>query len=235
MRWLGGGAGSRGAAERTLVGLYWLVSGYGLRAWRVIATLVVVVALVAVGVKYAGFPGEPVPYVDALLYSVRSAFLINVKTTSVPETVTRWGEVFRTALAAAVASAASASASGAARSVFVEVNNWTQCEMDFHDADLSHGVWSGTNWPPSEIINSTWGDWSSESNGVFTGTEGTASSLLRKCVNPANNFKVVKFHWNNPYVGANSYDNSGTSSGVKITRSGGSGNNAVVQFRVETS
>ncbi|WP_344547420.1 pentapeptide repeat-containing protein [Actinomadura fulvescens] len=89
------GRGGRGLAERTLVWLYWLVSGYGLRAWRAITTLLVVVAVIAVGVKYAGFPGKPVPYIDALLYSVRSAFLINVKTTNVPETVTRWGEVFR--------------------------------------------------------------------------------------------------------------------------------------------
>ncbi|MUN41684.1 pentapeptide repeat-containing protein [Actinomadura litoris] len=88
----------RGFAERALVWTYWLVAGYGLRAWRAIAALAVLVALVAVAVKYAGFPGEPVPYIDALLYSLRSAFLINVKSAHVPETVTRWGEVFRIVL-----------------------------------------------------------------------------------------------------------------------------------------
>lgn len=93
---------ARGLAERALVWLYWLVSGYGLRAWRAIATLLVVVALVALGVKYAGFPGKPVPYIDALLYSVRSAFVINVKSATLPETITRWGEVFRIVLRIAV-------------------------------------------------------------------------------------------------------------------------------------
>ncbi|WP_051943021.1 hypothetical protein [Streptacidiphilus rugosus] len=137
--------------------------------------------------------------------------------------------------AASAARGVAATDNAPARSVFVEVDNWTQCEMDFVGADLSHGIWTGVNWPPAVITNSTWGVWGSESNGVATGTEGTATYQLFHCVNPANNYKWVAFHWDDPFVGANSYDNKGTSSGVKITRSGGSGDNAVVSFTVKTS
>jgi uncharacterized protein YjbI with pentapeptide repeats len=90
-----GGRQRHALPERTLVWLYWLVSGYGLRAGRAIVALLIAVSLIAVGVKYAGFPGKPVPYIDAWLYSMRSAFVINVKSAVLPETVTRWGEVFR--------------------------------------------------------------------------------------------------------------------------------------------
>jgi hypothetical protein len=90
-----GGRRRHALPERALVWLYWLVSGYGLRAGRSIAVLLLVVSLIAVGVKYAGFPGKPVPYIDAWLYSMRSAFVINLKSAVLPETVTRWGEVFR--------------------------------------------------------------------------------------------------------------------------------------------
>jgi hypothetical protein len=140
-------------------------------------------------------------------------------------------------LAAAVpaGSASAAPASGPARSVFVQVDNWTQCEMDFVTADLTHGTWSGNNFPPSVITNSTWGVWGSESSGFATGTEGYATYQLFHCVNPANNYKWVNFHWDDPYTGSNSYDNNGTSAGVNITRSGGGGDNAVVQFVVKTS
>ncbi|MFJ5231429.1 hypothetical protein ACIQBJ_16210 [Kitasatospora sp. NPDC088391] len=139
-----------------------------------------------------------------------------------------------TGAAAAKSSAPAALSSAAARSTFVQVNNWTQCEMDFVTADLSSGIWTGIDWPPLTITNSTWGVWQSESNGFMTGTEGTATYQLKKCVNPANNYKWVKFHWDNPFRGSNSYDNNGTSAGVNITRSGGSGDNAVVTFVVKT-
>ena len=47
-------------AERLVLWLYWLVSGYALRAWRALAALVVVVLLAAVLVAFWGFPrSEP--------------------------------------------------------------------------------------------------------------------------------------------------------------------------------
>ncbi|GAA4985938.1 hypothetical protein [Kitasatospora paranensis] len=136
--------------------------------------------------------------------------------------------------APASAGPAAAASGAAARSVLVQVDNWTQCEMDFVSASLSGGIWTGTDWPPAVITNSTWGVWQSESNGVGTGTEGFATYQLHKCVNPANNYTWVKFHWNDPFYGSNSYDTNGTGAGVKVTRSGGSGNNAVVSFTVKT-
>lgn len=141
------------------------------------------------------------------------------------------GTLLMTTTASASAAPASATSSPA-RSVFVEVNNWTGCRMDFVTATLTHGTWTDGDLPPGEITNSVWGVWASESNGFATGTEGFATYQLHACTNPANVGKWVKFHWNNPYVGSNTYDNVGTSSGVSIIRTGGSGNNAVVQFRV---
>jgi hypothetical protein len=87
-------AATRGS-ERALLWLYWLTSGYGLRAGRAIITLVAVVAALAFGMQYAGFPGPPITYLDALLYSLRSIVAVDVKSAAVPEDVTRWGQIIR--------------------------------------------------------------------------------------------------------------------------------------------
>ncbi|WP_151483795.1 pentapeptide repeat-containing protein [Streptomyces albicerus] len=87
-------AGAR-RGEQLLLWLYWLVSGYGLRAGRAITVLLTMVALLALGMKCAGFPGEPVPYLDALLYSLRATIAVDVKSTTVPENVNRWGQIFQ--------------------------------------------------------------------------------------------------------------------------------------------
>jgi hypothetical protein len=67
-------------AERLVLGLYWLVSGYALRAWRALATLAVVVLLAAAGFALWGFPdAEPafrpvgVDQAGALVYQQRPA------------------------------------------------------------------------------------------------------------------------------------------------------------------
>jgi hypothetical protein len=47
-------------AERLILWLYWLTSGYALRAWRALATLTAVVLVAAVGFAFWGFPdAEP--------------------------------------------------------------------------------------------------------------------------------------------------------------------------------
>ncbi|RJL35895.1 hypothetical protein D5H75_03755 [Bailinhaonella thermotolerans] len=89
-------AGAR-RAERLLLWLYWLVSGYGLRAWRALAAMLAVVAALALGMAHAGFP-RPVPYLDALLHSLRAMVAVDVKTANVPETVTHWGQVLQVML-----------------------------------------------------------------------------------------------------------------------------------------
>ena len=51
--------GSRGRATRTLLFVYWLLSGYGLRAWRSLIALTIVTALFAVAFHFVGFVRPP--------------------------------------------------------------------------------------------------------------------------------------------------------------------------------
>lgn len=60
-------------AEHALLWLYWAVSGYGLRAWRALAALVVVLLAASVIFRYAGFPGDTHTYAASLRFSVQSA------------------------------------------------------------------------------------------------------------------------------------------------------------------
>ncbi len=55
------GAGTAAASEYAVLWLYWLMSGYGLRAWRALASLVVVVLLASVIFAFWGFapPDQP--------------------------------------------------------------------------------------------------------------------------------------------------------------------------------
>ncbi|GAA2116808.1 pentapeptide repeat-containing protein [Actinomadura alba] len=90
---------STSPVERLLLTLYWVVSGYGLRASRALTSLAFVIALLAFGMQFAGFPGQHHPaYLDTLLYSLRAAFSVDVKTAALPESITRWGQVFRVML-----------------------------------------------------------------------------------------------------------------------------------------
>jgi uncharacterized protein YjbI with pentapeptide repeats len=70
-RWWRGLTGSFG--EWLLVSLYWLLSGYGVRAWRALASLAVVVAVASAAFVKWGFPGKSVAYGDAVRFSVRAA------------------------------------------------------------------------------------------------------------------------------------------------------------------
>jgi hypothetical protein len=71
-RWWPGWTAARG--EHLLLWLYWLVSGYGLRAWRAFATLAVVIVLTAAAFVAWGYPpGPDVTYADSLRFSLRAA------------------------------------------------------------------------------------------------------------------------------------------------------------------
>lgn len=61
------------ATEYVLLWLYWGVSGYGLRAWRALTALVVVLLGASVIFRYAGFPGDTHTYAASLRFSVQSA------------------------------------------------------------------------------------------------------------------------------------------------------------------
>ncbi len=63
------GEGSRGRVERGVLTAYWLVSGYGLRAWRALAWLLAAVVVAAVGLRTVGFTGHRHPWSSAFLYT----------------------------------------------------------------------------------------------------------------------------------------------------------------------
>lgn len=136
-------------------------------------------------------------------------------------------------MTAPMLTAASASASVPDRTVVVYLSNLTGCTMTRAAASLSHGIWVIT--PAVQIANNTTSEWESDSKGLLTGTEGTATYVLGNCADPAQNAKLAIFHWDNPYVGSNTYDTIGTTPGITIVRKGGSGDNAIVNWLVRTS
>jgi hypothetical protein len=89
-------AASRGRVERGILTAYWLVSGYGLRAWRAVAWLAVVTALLAVAFHLVGFavPPRPVSYWTSLLYAFRATLSL----TDNQVTLTAWGQLLQSVL-----------------------------------------------------------------------------------------------------------------------------------------
>jgi hypothetical protein len=72
---------------------YWLVSGYGLRAWRAVACLAVVIAVLAIAFHLVGFakPPQPVSYWTSLLYTFRATLSL----TDDEVTLTAWGKLLQ--------------------------------------------------------------------------------------------------------------------------------------------
>jgi hypothetical protein len=88
-----GGTAARGRAERGVLTIYWLVSGYSLRAWRAFAWYAVVTALFAVAFHMIGFakPPQPTSYWTSLLYAFRA-------TVSLPDSdvsLIAWGQLLQ--------------------------------------------------------------------------------------------------------------------------------------------
>ncbi|MEV6910813.1 pentapeptide repeat-containing protein [Amycolatopsis sp. NPDC051071] len=81
-------------SERVILHLYWLVSGYGLRALRALATFAVLVAVVTVAFTAAGFKGSAA-FGDTLIYVAQSTVSLETKLTSLPKELTPFGEVMR--------------------------------------------------------------------------------------------------------------------------------------------
>ena len=79
--------------ERWILTAYWLVSGYGLRAWRAVAGLTVVTALFAVAFHFVGFavPPRPVSYWTSLLH----AFRATLSFTDDQVKLTAWGQLLQ--------------------------------------------------------------------------------------------------------------------------------------------
>jgi hypothetical protein len=86
--------GSRGQVERGILTVYWLVSGYGLTAWRAFAWLGAVIAGFAAAFHLIGFR----PPADRLRSGQRAlAFRATVSLTDNQE-LTAWGELLQALL-----------------------------------------------------------------------------------------------------------------------------------------
>ena len=84
---------SRGRVERVILTAYWIVSGYGLRAWRAVACLAVVTAILAFAFYRVGFsvPPRPDSYWTSLLYAFRATLSL----TDSEVKLTAWGELLQ--------------------------------------------------------------------------------------------------------------------------------------------
>ncbi len=91
-----GDGGSRGRVDRGVLTAYWLVSGYGLRAWRAIAWLAGVTVAFALAFHLVGFtrPPQPATYWTSLLYAFRST----ISLTDNDVTLTAWGQLLQALL-----------------------------------------------------------------------------------------------------------------------------------------
>lgn len=87
---------SRGQADRGVLTAYWILSGYGLRAWRSLAWFTGVTVVFALAFYLIGFnqPPQPVSYWTSLLYSFRAT--ISLTDTGVK--LTAWGELLQALL-----------------------------------------------------------------------------------------------------------------------------------------
>jgi hypothetical protein len=83
----------RGRTSRLVLTAYWLFSGYGLRAWRSLAALAVVMAVSAAVFRLWGFT-HSISYPKSLLFAFRSTLSL----TDAQVTLTAWGGLFQAIL-----------------------------------------------------------------------------------------------------------------------------------------
>ena len=136
-----------------------------------------------------------------------------------------WAAVLGAAmLPAAIGGATRAEA--ASRSVQVQFVNKSDVGLSRTGDNLDHGCW--TTEAPARIEANSTVTWESESCGVATGTEGEADYAL-------DTGGTAHFHWDNPFVGSNSYDESVSPVGYAASHSGGDGDNATVTWNFDCS
>ena len=87
------GGWSRGLVSRGVLTAYWLVSGYGLRAWRSLAALAAVMAVSAGVFRLWGFT-HSISYWKSLLFAFRSTLSL----TDAQVNLTAWGGLFQAIL-----------------------------------------------------------------------------------------------------------------------------------------
>jgi uncharacterized protein YjbI with pentapeptide repeats len=88
----------RPLAERGILWLYWLVSGYGLRGLRALTCLVAVIVALAGLLQAIGFNGGDPGFRDALIYAAQSTLSIASSNNGLTEHVSWAGEVLRIVL-----------------------------------------------------------------------------------------------------------------------------------------
>jgi uncharacterized protein YjbI with pentapeptide repeats len=88
---------NRGAplAERLVLWLYWLVSGYGLRGLRALAWLAVAVIALAALLQSVGFNGGDPPFRDVLIYAAQSTVSVVSGNKALTDHMSWAGEVLR--------------------------------------------------------------------------------------------------------------------------------------------
>ncbi|MBE8598251.1 metallophosphoesterase [Xenorhabdus sp. BG5] len=110
---------------------------------------------------------------------------------------------------------------GSARSTLISLKNSTDNVLILDSSSLKHGIWSTR--PPKEILASRLVTFMSESNKFLTGVEETTTYK-------APNVSRITIHWDNPYIGSNSYDiNTNNPDSYLTGYSGGKGNNAEIK------
>jgi uncharacterized protein YjbI with pentapeptide repeats len=81
--------------EHLVVWLYWLVSGYGLRAWRALATLTVVIALAGVWFSRVGFHDPRPSFAVSWLFALQATVSLEGRARQLSGLLTLPGELLR--------------------------------------------------------------------------------------------------------------------------------------------
>lgn len=124
----------------------------------------------------------------------------------------------------------------AARSTTVKIQNKSSYKLflDQQSLQLQHGVWD--SYPPQRIEAQGGlpgsGSWETESDGFMTGDQGQCTYQFID--NGSDDVAIAKINltWDDPYVGSNQYSISSDSASVKVSYSGGGGNNATVTYTI---
>src|SRR5262245_41748213 len=93
-----------------------------------------------------------------------------------------------------------------ARTVRCLFSNQTEFPIVYESDDLSHGEYTGSWLPPQQVKPGEIGEWRSESDGIMTGTEGPAKSIINVPDSMVGHKEFIDIWWDNPYVGTNSAD-----------------------------